>query len=272
MPGEQKDKTLSPYYEIHDFPVPDITVEDERCVIDWHTFEETDLSKRLEDGISLGAVDRVAVANDFDNLKWLYGYPDAQQLWEPQPDGSYSLRQIFNLSGYTGIDAYFWGGKDDHRGTPMDAMLNPKNRIFVEDLGGLKQAVFLTECIAMYYEKLGIRFPSIKASFVKTEEIKRWGVKKEVNRLAYSFQIPQVDADYHEIMTIYMQNIERKNFGIKEINNDIVVSENNNIVTSQLNSKGEKVWVADRIPSILDAVRLFSLLSRPLKLNYVPQE
>lgn len=261
MEKDPKDHTVNSIYETYDFPV--IVTNENGAYIDWNTYEKTAVVEILEKGISLTPKQAQKVTEDIHVLEEVYDYRTNRLDWKQRPDGTLYLEAIFPEAG-NGLWMYLFSREGDHKGTPMEAILKPKTKVNTHNIDHASQAIFFVECLATYYKQIGIQFPHIRANKVGIQ--KREVGDRTIERIIrnYSFEIPWQDTfDYQGILTNYTNNLEIK---MKGINSNCLETLNGDKALLIPTQQG-KIWRAQNLESAYDAVKLFRLLSIPLKVD-----
>lgn len=250
------------HYEKYDFPV--VEVGSSGYIIDWVASTKTELISEITDGISITSENALEFTSEFDDLRKRHGYPNARLDWIDKPNDWHSLECIMPDAGQ-GIWMYIYSGKGDHADSPMEGNLTVKNRLDNHNIDFSDTAIFLIEGLAHYLRYAGITFPYIQTSIKEIRKENRFGFEREVTDLLYSFELPyDPEFDYKKSLTIYTGNHKIK---VLEISDERIALDEKNLATLQLNEKGEKVWKAQSLESSSTASRLFSLLSKPLKMR-----
>lgn len=261
MKKDPQDPIVDFIYETYDFPV--IVTNENGAHIDWLAYEETDVVKRLEKGISLTSEQAQKVTDDIHVLEELYNYRTDRLDWEQRSNGMLYLEAIFPDAG-NGLWMYLFSKEGDHKGTPMEDILKPKTKVDTHNVDYASQAIFFVECLAAYYKQIGIQFPYIKANKSGVQKCQAGDHTIERITRNYSFEIPWNDTfDYQEILTNYTNNL-----GIKmaQIESDYLETQYGGKAQLITTPQG-KIWVAQNLESDYDAVKLFRLLSIPLKVD-----
>lgn len=261
MIRDSQDPTGNTTYEIYDFPV--VVTTENGAYIDWHAYEETNVVKRLEDGISLTEEQAQEVTESIHGLEKLYNYGNNRLDWEQRPDGAFYLEAIFPDAG-DGLWMYLFSKTGDHEGTPMEEILKPNSKIDIHNVDTPSQAIFLVECLVAYYKEIGIQFPYIKGNQSGIETIRAGDhALRRVTR-DYSFEIPwNNNFNYKDILSRYAAGM---GIEMNSIENDYLETTNGSKVALVTTPQG-KVWTAKNIGIVFDATKLFKLLSIPLKAN-----
>jgi len=255
------------YFESYDFPVTEAWGS--QYTIDWNAPEVTDLTKRIEKNISITSENTNNFIKEFEELRYRHGYPYARLDWIHKPDSIddwHSLECIMPDAG-GGVWMYIFSGAGDHAGTPMELNLTSEKRLDLHNIDHADTAIFLIESLAHYLRYAGIAFPYISTDIKSIHKDNRFGSNRDIIDLSYSFELPYEPLfDYEKKISFFTENQRIK---MLEITNERIAIDEMNFATLEQGANGQKVWKVDRIESGYAAIRLFSLLSKPLKWRYI---